>query len=56
MVRKILEKVPEKQLQEDLEKYQCRAIELEATRAKIISADSVIIDDRIRAKCEYPIK
>jgi predicted metal-binding protein len=54
MVRKILEKVPDEMLQQDLEKYRQRAIELGATDAKIISTDVVLVDDRVRAKCLYP--
>jgi predicted metal-binding protein len=54
MARKILERVPESQLQADLGKYRQRAIELGATDAKIISADDVVIDERVVAKCIYP--
>lgn len=54
MTRKILERVPEAQLQADLEKYCQRAIELGATDAKIIGIDDVIIDERVLAKCVYP--
>jgi len=54
MVRKIIEKVPDEQLQQDLEKYRQRAIELGATDAKIITTDMVLIDERVRAKCIYP--
>ena len=54
MVRKIVETIPEEQLQNDLEKYRQRAIELGATDAKIIAADQVIIDERVLAKCTYP--
>ncbi|MFQ5996270.1 MAG: DUF2284 domain-containing protein [Dehalococcoidales bacterium] len=54
MRRKIVEKVPEEQLQQDLEKYRQRALELGATDAKIITTDEVVIDERVRAKCTYP--
>jgi predicted metal-binding protein len=54
MVRKILKTVPEEQLQQDLERYRRRAIELGATDAKVIAADDVVIDERVRAKCTYP--
>ncbi len=54
MVRKIVERVPDKQLQEDLEKYRQRALELGATDAKIITTDNVVIDERVLAKCTYP--
>ena len=54
MLRKIVEKVPDEVLQHDLEKYRQRAIELEATDAKIITTDMVLIDERVLAKCTYP--
>ena len=54
MVRKIIEMVPEEILQQDLEKYRQRAVELRATDAKIITTDMVVIDERVRAKCTYP--
>ena len=54
-MRKILERVPNELLQQDLEKYRQRAIELGATDAKIITTDMVLIDERVRAKCIYPL-
>ncbi len=54
VVRKIIEKVPDEQLQEDLKRYRQQAIELGATDAKIISTDMILIDERARAKCLYP--
>lgn len=54
MARKILEHIPEAQLQEDLEKYRRQAIKLGATEAKIINMDDVVIDERVLAKCVYP--
>lgn len=54
MVRKIVEKVPDEQLQQDLEKYRQRALEFGATDAKIITTDMILIDERVRAKCIYP--
>ncbi len=54
MVRKIVEKVSEEQLHKDLEKYRQRALELGATDAKIITTDMVVIDERVRAKCNVP--
>ena len=55
MVRKVLERVPYEVLQKDLEKYRQKAIELGATDAKVIPADMVIVDERVRAKCMVPI-
>jgi len=55
VVRKIVEKVPDEVLQQDLEKYRQRALELGATDAKIITTDMVVIDERVRAKCIIPL-
>ena len=54
MVRKIVETIPGEVLQQDLEKYRQRAIELGAADARIITTDMVVIDERVRAKCIYP--
>ena len=54
MARKIMEKIPEGQLQNDLEKYRERAVELGATDAKVIPTDAIVIDERVLAKCTYP--
>jgi predicted metal-binding protein len=55
VVRKIVEAVPEDLLQQDLERYRRRAIELGATDAKIITTDMVLVDERVRAKCIVPL-
>lgn len=54
MVRKIVEKVPDEVLQKDLEKYQQKAIDLGAADAKIVTTDTILIDERVRAKCFVP--
>jgi predicted metal-binding protein len=54
MRQKILERVPQEQLEQDLERYRQRALELGATDAKVITTDKVIIDERVLAKCTYP--
>ena len=54
MARKIVERVPDEQLQQDLEKYRQRALEVGATDAKIITTDKIVIDERVLAKCTYP--
>ena len=54
MVRKIVERVSKEVLQQDLEKYRQRAIELGALDAKIITSDMILIDERVRAKCINP--
>ena len=55
MVRKIVETFPEEVLQQDLERYRQKAIELGATDAKIITTDLVVVDERVRAKCIIPL-
>jgi len=54
MIRKILVKIPEEQIQQDLEKLRQRSVELGATDARVIRADQVIVDERVVAKCTYP--
>jgi predicted metal-binding protein len=54
MLRKVVEKVADEQLQKDLQTYRQRAFELGATDAKIITTDVVVIDERVRVKCVYP--
>jgi len=54
MARKILEKVHDELLQQDLERYRQKALDLGATDAKIITTDKVLIDERVLAKCTYP--
>jgi predicted metal-binding protein len=54
MPRKIVEKVSDAQLQKDLKKYQQRALELGATDAEIITADMVLVDERVAIKCLIP--
>ncbi len=55
MVRRIIEKVPDKVLKNDLEKYRHRAIELGATDSKVITIDMVVIKEAVRAKCIFPL-
>ena len=54
MARKIMAEIPDAVLKEDLERFRQRAIELGATDARIIPADTILIDERVRAKCIYP--
>jgi len=54
MVRNPVRKVSQDQLHKDLERYRLQAIELGANEAKVISADTVLIDERVLAKCTYP--
>lgn len=55
MVRKVMAEVPADIISADLEKYRCLAIELGARDARIISAEQVVIDERVRAKCLIPL-
>lgn len=55
MARKAIKEISDEVLQQDLEKYQRKAIELGATDAKIIAVDSIEIDDRVRRKCIQPL-
>ena len=41
-------------LLEDLERYRAGAIELGATDAKVIRAEDIVVDERVRGKCRYP--
>jgi len=52
--RRILDNIPLKRVNEDLERYQAMAIEMGAEAAKIISSNEIIIDERVRIKCIYP--
>ena len=47
-------KLPKERLQKDLAKYKKMALELGATDAKAIRADSIVVDERVLAKCMYP--
>lgn len=45
----------EPQLLNDLERFRARAIELGASDAKVVRAEDVIVDERVRAKCRFPL-
>jgi hypothetical protein len=47
--------VEEVRLAADLQKYQEKAIELGATRAKIVRTDEIPVDERVTMKCQIPI-
>ena len=53
--RRIVEKIPEEVIRNDLEKYRRLALDLGASDAAIITADQIIIDDRVRLKCISPV-
>jgi predicted metal-binding protein len=54
MARKILKKISTEVLKKDLSKYQQLAIALGATDARIIKTGTIVIDERVRAKCIHP--
>ena len=54
MIRNPVGRAPKAQLQKDLARYKLQAIELGATDAKVIRAETVVIDERVLAKCTYP--
>ena len=53
--RKIELVVDEAQVADDLRKYREKAVELGATRARIVRADEIPVDDRVTMKCQIPI-
>jgi len=55
VIRKIRDSITNEELLADLETYRHLAItQLGASDAKIIPADLVVIDERVRIKCSYP--
>ena len=55
LARKISLQISPEQLREDLEKYRQKALETGADQAKIISANQVVVDERVRMKCLIPL-
>jgi predicted metal-binding protein len=47
--------VDEVRIAGDLRKYQEKAIELGATRARIVRADEIPVDERVTMKCQIPL-
>ena len=47
--------VDEARIAGDLRKYQEKAIELGATRAKIVLTDEIPVDERVTMKCQIPL-
>ncbi len=54
MIKKIRTDMNESQLSADLERYREKALELGASRAKIVKADEIPVDERIPMKCQIP--
>ena len=52
--KKISIDVDEDQLEQALERYKNKALELGASKAKIVKADEIPVDDRVILKCQIP--
>jgi predicted metal-binding protein len=52
--KKISVDIDEVQLQRNLERYKDKALELGASRAKIVKADEIPVDERVTLKCQVP--
>ena len=53
-IPRAVSKVDEQQIQEDLKKYQDMGKELGASDTRIIRADCLVVQERIRSKCSIP--
>lgn len=53
--KKISIDVGEDQLRQDLERYKDKALELGASRVKIVKADEIPVDERVTLKCQVPL-
>ena len=53
-VRQISMDVSETQVAADLELYRKRALEMGATRAAVIKASDIPVDERVTNKCQIP--
>jgi predicted metal-binding protein len=53
-VRKAAVNMYEDRLQEDLERYRERALEMGATQARIVKAEEIPVDERVTLKCQIP--
>jgi len=52
--RKIALEVPAAQVAQDLERYCARALELGASRCRVVRADEIPVDERVVLKCQVP--
>jgi len=53
--RKVTIETDEAQLEEDLGRYRNKALELGASKARIISVDEIPVDERVTLKCRVPL-
>ncbi|MCE5334227.1 MAG: DUF2284 domain-containing protein [Desulfobacteraceae bacterium] len=54
MARKITPDMYDSLLREDLERYRTKAIDLGASRAKIVRVEDIPVDERVILKCQVP--
>ncbi|MHC1724897.1 MAG: DUF2284 domain-containing protein [Syntrophobacteraceae bacterium] len=54
MIKKIEADMNEGRLEQDLEKYMAKALELGASRARIVRAEDIPVDERVTLKCQIP--
>ncbi len=54
MIRKITPDMNEALLKEDLERYRDKALELGASRAKVLRVEEIHVDERVTLKCQIP--
>lgn len=54
MTNRIEQNISRERIARDLDELRAKAIEFGAADAKVIGADQVIIDERVRMKCLYP--
>jgi predicted metal-binding protein len=53
-IRKVRLDRTEEEVAADLERYAARALELGASRAKVVAAKDIVVDDRVPLKCRIP--
>lgn len=53
-IKKITLDISEKNLNKDLKKYKEKAIELGASRVKILTTEEIPVDERVTLKCQVP--
>ena len=53
-IEKIRVDMNEARLQEDLEKYRQKALELGANQAAIVTTGEIPVDERVTLKCQIP--
>jgi predicted metal-binding protein len=54
MIKKISLEISDIQLQHDLEAYRAKALELGASKAAVIKAGDIPVDERVTLKCQIP--